>query len=134
MAKGFLPYDVDQHLLLPPDMRSWLPEGHLALFVLDVVQALDLSQIYQAYVGRDDRGRAGYDPTMMVALLIYAYCACLRAARRQAPRRQVGKPSSRKIEKATYEEVAFRVLSGDTHPDHDCAESRTSAASSTSSR
>ena len=120
MAKGFLPYDVDQHLLLPPDMRSWLPEGHLALFVLDVVQALDLSQIYQAYVGRDDRGRAGYDPTMMVALLIYAYC--------------VGKPSSRKIEKATYEEVAFRVLSGDTHPDHDCAESRTSAASSISSR
>lgn len=105
MAKSFLPYQVDQHLLLPPDMRRWLPEGHLALFVLDVVQALDLSEIYKGYKGKDDRGRAGYHPTMMVALLVYAYC--------------VGKPSSRKIEKATYEDVAFRVLAGDDHPDHD---------------
>ena len=105
MAKGFLPYDVDQRLLLPPDMRAWLPEGHLALFVLDVVSELDLSAIYARYARRDDRGRAGYHPTMMVSLLIYAYC--------------VGKPSSRKIERATYEDVGFRVLSGDRHPDHD---------------
>jgi transposase len=87
-------------------MREWLPEGHLALFVLDVVSALDLSAIDAVYEAKDDRGRAGFDPTMMVALLVYAYC--------------VGKPSSRTIERATYEDVAFRVLSGDQHPDHDC--------------
>ena len=60
MAKSFLPYQVDQHLLLPPDMRQWLPEGHLALFVLDVVLSLDLSAIYKAYDDKDDRGRAAY--------------------------------------------------------------------------
>jgi transposase len=105
MAKGFLPYTLDQRLLLPPDLREWLPDGHLASFVSDVVEALDLSPILKALEKDDDRGRAGYHPTMMVKLLIYAYC--------------VGKPSSRKIERATYEDVAFRVLSGDQHPDHD---------------
>lgn len=105
MAKGYLPYDIEQRLLLPPDMRDWLPEGHLALFVLDVVGELDLSKIYAVYEARDDRGRAGYHPAMMVALLVYAYC--------------IGKPSSRRIERATYEDVAFRVLAGDQHPDHD---------------
>ncbi len=74
--------------------------------MLDVVAALDLSAIRSVYEARDDRGRAGFDPRMMVALLVYAYC--------------IGKPSSRKIERATYEDVAFRVLSGDQHPDHDC--------------
>jgi len=106
MARSYLPYTLDQRLLLPPDMRAWLPEGHLALFILDVVAVLDLSAIHKVYEARDDRGRAGFDPTMMVALLVYAYC--------------VGKPSSRKIERATHEDVAFRVLSGDQHPDHDC--------------
>ena len=105
MARSYLPYTLDQRLLLPPDMREWLPEGHLALFVLDVVSLLDLSAIHRVYEAKDDRGRAGFDPTMMVALLVYAYC--------------VGKPSSRKIERATYEDVAFRVLAGDQHPDHD---------------
>jgi transposase len=105
MAKGFLPYTLDQRLLLPPDLRDWLPEGHLALFVSDVVEQLDLSDIYRVYERDDDRGRAGYHPLMMTKLLIYAYC--------------VGTPSSRKIEKATYEEVALRVLTGDQHPDHD---------------
>jgi transposase len=105
MARGFLPYELDQRLLLPPDMRSWLPEGHLALFLLDVVGQLDLSAIERTYEGKETRGRAGYNPTMMVALLLYAYC--------------VGKPSSRRIERATYEDVAFRVLAGDRHPDHD---------------
>jgi transposase len=105
MARGFLPYSIDQRLLLPPDMRQWLPEGHLALFLSDVVDSLDLSAIYRAYEKRDDRGRAGYDPSMMVKVLLYAYC--------------VGKPSSRKIERATYEDVGFRVLAGDQHPDHD---------------
>lgn len=105
MAKGYLPYNIDQRLLLPPDMRAWLPEGHLALFVLDVVAALDLSKIYAVYDAKDERGRAGYHPAMMVSLLVYAYC--------------VGKPSSRRIERATYQDVAFRVLAGDQHPDHD---------------
>jgi len=106
MAKSYLPYSVDQRLLLPPEMREWLPEGHLALFILDVVAELDLSKIYALYDAKDARGRAGYHPAMMVALLVYAYC--------------VGKPSSRRIERATYEDVGFRVVSGDQHPDHDC--------------
>ena len=105
MAKGYLPYNIDQRLLLPPDMREWLPEGHLALFLLDVVSELDLSAIEEAHKRKDARGRAGYHPRMMVALLVYGYC--------------VGKPSSRRLERATYEEVAFRVLAGDQHPDHD---------------
>lgn len=106
MAKDFLPYSIDQRLLLPPDMRQWLPEGHLALFVSDLVDQLDLGGIYVAYEADDPRGRRGYHPAMMTKLLLYAYC--------------VGKPSSRKIERATHDEVAFRVLSGDQHPDHDC--------------
>ena len=106
MARGYLPYDIDQRLLLPPDMRDWLPEGHLGLFVLDVVGALDLSEIERVVQAKDSRGREGYAPRMMVALLVYAYCT--------------GRPSSRKIEKATYEDVAFRVIAGDQHPDHDC--------------
>jgi len=106
MAKGYLPYDVNQQLLLPRDLRAWLPEGHLALFVLDVVFELDLSAIYRVYESKDSRGRLGHHPAMMVALLVYAYC--------------VGKPSSRRIERATYEDVGFRVLAGDQHPDHDC--------------
>ena len=114
MAKGFLPYSLDQHLLLPPDMRAWLSDGHLALFVSDVVDQLDLSAIFATYVKDDDRGRAGYHPTMMVKLLVYGYA--------------VGVTSSRKLEKKTTEDVAFhpvgyrearRVLSGDQHPDHD---------------
>lgn len=105
MAKSYLPYDINQRLLLPPDMREWLPEGHLALFILDVVAELDLSKFYAVYDAKDARGRAGYHPAMMVTLLVYAYC--------------VGKPSSRRIERATNEDVAFRVLSGNQHPDHD---------------
>ena len=105
MAKGFLPYSLDQHLLLPPDMRGWLSDGHLALFVSDVVDQLDLSAIFATYVKDDARGRAGYHPTMMVKLLVYGYA--------------VGVTSSRKLEKKTIEDVAFRVLSGDQHPDHD---------------
>jgi transposase len=104
VAREFLPYDLDQHYLLPPDMREWLPAGHLVWFVSDVVDALDLSEIVGAYEKHELRGRPGYHPAMMVKLLLYAYC--------------VGKPSSRKVEKATYEEVPFRVLAADQHPDH----------------
>jgi transposase len=79
--------------------------GHLAFFVSDVVDALDLSAIFAAYVKTRNRGRAGYQPAMMVKLLVYGYA--------------VGVTSSRKLEKKTTEDVAFRVLSGDQHPDHD---------------
>ena len=104
MARDFLPYDLDQHYLLPPDMREWLPAGHLVWFISDVADSLDLSAVIGAYEKRELRGRPGYHPAMMVKLLLYAYC--------------VGKPSSRQIEKATFEEVPFRVLAADQHPDH----------------
>ena len=104
MAREFLPYDLDQHYLLPPDMREWLPEGHLVWFVSDVVDTLDLSAVLDCYEKQELRGRPGYHPAMFVKLLLYAYC--------------VGTPSSRKIERATYEQVPFRVLSADQHPDH----------------
>jgi transposase len=105
MSNLFRPYFQDQRLLLPPDMREWLPEGDLALFISDVVDALDLSAIYRAYERVDGRGQAAYHPAMMVKLLVYGYCT--------------GVPSSRKLEQATYRDVAFRVLAGDQHPDHD---------------
>jgi len=105
MIKIFRPYSLDQQLLLPPDMRGWLPEGDLALFVSDVVDELDLSAIYAAYESGEGRGQPPYHPAMMVKLLLYGYC--------------IGTASSRKIERATYRDVAFRVLAGDQHPDHD---------------
>jgi len=91
-------------LLLPPNMRHWLDEGHLTYFILDVVSELDLSEIYQAYDGTKG-GQPPFEPRMMVGLLLYAYC--------------VGVVSSRKIENATYEQIPFRVLTADQHPDHD---------------
>jgi transposase len=105
MAKSFLPYSVDQQILLPQDMREWLPENHLAHFILVLADTLDLDAILSVYRAKSDRGRAAYHPKMMVSLLIYAYC--------------MGKPSSRKIERATYEDVAYRVIAGGQHPDHD---------------
>jgi len=105
MGKTFRAYNLDQRLLLPPDMRQWLPEGHLALFLLDVVSQLDLTEIMKVYEDGDGRGQPPYHPVMMVTLLLYAYCT--------------GKPSSRRIERATHEEVPYRVVTGDQHPDHD---------------
>jgi transposase len=99
----FLPYTPGQKLLLPPDLREWLEEGHLANFILDVVEALDLSEIYASYDGSRG-GRPGFDPRLLVGLLVYGYC--------------VGVTSSRKIEKATQESVPFRVLAANQHPDH----------------
>ena len=104
--KTFKPYTPDQLLLLPPALQDWLPEGHLALFLSDVVDhALDLTPIVAAYETGDGRGQPPYHPALMVKLLFYAYCT--------------GKPSSRKIEQATYEEVPYRVLAANQHPDHD---------------
>lgn len=105
LMRTFKPYDLDQPYLLPPDLRSWLSDGHLALFVSDVVDALDLSAILDEYERGDGRGYPPYHPVMMVKLLVYGYCT--------------GKTSSRKIEKATWEDVAYRVLSGNQQPDHD---------------
>jgi len=104
MAKRFRMDHLDQGLLLPPSLHDWLPERHLARFVAEVVETLDLQAIYESYAG-DGRGLAAYQPTMMVRVLLYGYC--------------VGVVSSRKIERATYEDVGFRFLSADTHPDHD---------------
>ena len=105
MSRIYLSYDPEQRLLLPPDLREWLPEGHLALFISDVVDELDLSAILRHYESGDGRGRPPYHPLMMVKLLVYGYC--------------IGKVSSRKIEQATHEDVGFRVLACNQHPDHD---------------
>jgi transposase len=105
MDKTYRPYTLDQRLLLPPDMREWVPADELALFVSDVVDAaVDLSAIYRTYE-QERRGQPPYHPAMMVKLLLYGYCT--------------GMPSSRKLERATYRDVAVRVLTGDQHPDHD---------------
>lgn len=85
-------------------MKKWLPEDDLAYFIMDVVNELDLSAIYQSY-DRSKGGQPPFEPKMMTALLLYAYC--------------IGMPSSRKIEKATYHQVPFRVITADQHPDHD---------------
>lgn len=105
MSKRFRAYDMNQQLLLPPDLREWLRDDHLALYVSDVVEALDLSLILNKYEEGDSRGRPPYHPTLMVKLLVYGYCT--------------GRMSSRKLEQATYDDVAFRVLCCDQHPDHD---------------
>lgn len=105
MSKTFRAYSLDQRLLLPPDLREWLPDDDLSLFISDVVDELDLSAVLHAYEKQDPRGQPPYHPAMMVKLLLYGYCT--------------GVASSRKIERATYRDVAFRVLAGDQHPDHD---------------
>jgi transposase len=104
MGQNFISDTVNQTLLFPPSLHDWLPEGHLARFLLDVVSALDLSAIYKSYAEKDGRGQAAYAPEMMVRLLLYGYAK--------------GVYSSRKIQTRTFEDVAFRYLSGDQHPDH----------------
>ena len=105
MGKQFRACNLDQPLLLPPSLQDWLPEKHLARFIADLADHLDLSKIMEVYGRRDGRGMAAYHPVMMVRLLLYGYC--------------VGVVSSRKIEHATHGDVAFRYLAADTHPDHD---------------
>jgi len=102
MSKQFRDCNLNQAYLLPPSLQDWLPEGHLARFVAEVVEALDLGTIYAKYAAGDGRGLAAYDPRMMVRVLIYGYCR--------------GVASSRRIERATYEDVAFRYLAADQHP------------------
>jgi len=105
MSKRFRDGNLDQMLLLPVSLHDWLPDGHLARFVAELVETLDLSAIYGKYEEGDGRGLAAYDPRMMVRVLIYGYCR--------------GVASSRRMERATYEDVAFRYLAADEHPDHD---------------
>src|SRR5918995_5990121 len=103
MAQNFVACDREQELLLPPSLRDWLPEGHLAWFVIDAVAQLDLSAFYAVYRA-DGHGRPAHDPAMMVALLVYAYAR--------------GQRSSRVIERACVEDIAFRVIAANRRPDH----------------
>ena len=104
MDKSYRPWTPNQSYLLPPSPRDWLPEDHLALFLLDVVHELDLSAIEAKLQAKDHRGTRPYNPAMMLTLLFLAYCT--------------GMASSRKIERATWEDLGFRVIAGELHPDH----------------
>lgn len=95
--------DVDQLMLMPPSVREWLPEDHLAFFVLDTVAELDLAEFFAAY-RTDGRGGSVYDPSMMMAVLLYAYCT--------------GERSSRRVERRLVEDVAYRVVAANQQPDH----------------
>ena len=103
MAQNFLSCDREQELLLPPSLREWLADDHLAWFVVEVIDELDLATFYGAYRS-DGHGRAAHDPAMMVALLVYAYA--------------IGVRSSRAIERRCREDVAFRVIAANQVPDH----------------
>lgn len=102
MSKGYRPYQPEQDFLLPPSLRDWLPEKHLAYFVSDVVDQLDLGPIHAVYE-KEMRGQPPYDPRMMTKLLVYGYC--------------VGVYSARKMQRRLVEDVAFRVLAAGNQPD-----------------
>lgn len=101
MSKTFRPYEPDQAFLMPASLRDWLPKGHLAYFVSELVDQLDLSDIMSRY--EEERGYPPYHPVMMVKVLLYAYC--------------IGVPSSRKIAKRLEEDIGFRVLAANNTPD-----------------
>ena len=103
MADTFHALDRDTPMFLPPSLQEWLPEQHLARFVVEIVEQLDLTEITSRYAGSG--GRRAYHPAMLVALLFYGYAT--------------GVFSSRKLEQASYDSVAFRYITGDQHPDHD---------------
>lgn len=103
MAVNVRSGDLDQLFLMPPSVRDWLPEDHLAFFVLDTVAELDLTAFYASYRA-DGRGGAVYDPALMLGVLLYAYCT--------------GERSSRRIERKLVEDVAYRVLAVNQTPDH----------------
>src|SRR3954454_4423973 len=103
MPQNFLACDREQSFLLPPDVREWLPENHLAWFVIDAVGVIDTSRFYAAYRA-DGHGRAAYEPSMVIALLLYCWSRSVR--------------SSRAIERACAEDVACRVIAAYPRPDH----------------
>ncbi len=103
MAYNFLPCDRNQSYLLPPSLVDWLPQDHLAWFVLDAVKQIDLSEFYKKYRS-DGVGNSAFNPSIMVGLLIYSYCT--------------GERSSRKIEKHCQTDVAYKVVTANQYPDH----------------
>lgn len=103
--KRFRTCGLDQPFLLPPSLQDWLPDKHLARFIAEVVDTLDLGAIYSVYGRKDNRGVVAYHPLMLTRVLLYGYA--------------IGLTSSRRIEKATYDDLAFRFLAADQHPDHD---------------
>ena len=103
MAKEYLSFNRQQAYLLPPSIDEWLPKEHLARFIVEIVKELDLSNIHKAYGGQG--GSKAYHPEVLLSLLFYGYA--------------IGVFSSRKIERATYDSVAFRYIAANTHPDHD---------------
>jgi transposase len=105
MSRRFRTCDLNQPYLLPPSLDEWLPQNHLARFIAEVTDELDLRRICAEYDRRDARGAVGYHPVLLTRVLLYAYA--------------VGITSSRRIEKATYEDLAVRYLAADQHPDHD---------------
>lgn len=102
MKTKFIRIDRQEQYLLPPSLQDWLPEGHLARFVVEIVERLDLRSLKASYTGC---GSQPYNPDMLVALLFYGYAT--------------GVFSSRKLERSTYDSVAFRFIAANTHPDHD---------------
>ncbi len=102
MSSKFIPTNRDQQYLFPPSVQDWLPEDHLARFVVDIVSQLNIRPLSEAYAGR---GSKAYHPEILLSLLFYGYAT--------------GVYSSRKIEQATHDSVAFRFISVNTHPDHD---------------
>src|ERR687897_499985 len=103
MPQNFLTCDRERSLLLPPDLRDWLDEDHLAWLVIEAVDEFDLEAFYASYRS-DGHGAAAHDPKMMLTLFAYAYC--------------VGERSSRGIERRCREDVAFRVITANQAPDH----------------
>jgi len=104
MTKRFRDCNLDQILLMPLCLQDWLPSNHLARYIADLMKELNLSRFYAQYQGEDGRGQSAYDPLMMTRLLLYGYA--------------VGVTSSRRIERATHDDVAFRYLAANQHPDH----------------
>src|ERR1700761_9202297 len=103
MPQNFIGCDREQAFLMPPSLRDWLPEDHLAWFVIESVKQLDLDAFYEAY-RPDGHGRAAYDPSMMVALVMFAYSTKER--------------SSRGIERHCRQDIAYRVITANRVPDH----------------
>ena len=103
--RKFRPYDPHQTFEMPPTVREWLPVGHLALFISDVVDALSLEEIYRSYENADGRGQPPSHPAMMVTRLVSGYGR--------------GVLASRQIAKATETDMALRVLAANQHPDHE---------------
>jgi transposase len=102
MQPKFVEVDRETLYFLPPSLQDWLPAGHLARFVVEIVEQLDLCSLKASYAGR---GSQPYNPEMLVALLFYGYAT--------------GVFSSRKLERSTHDSVAFRYIAANSHPDHD---------------